>query len=801
MELNDIFGSSETPNEEDGKPKAVFDPPVMNETKKKVHADRIAKNKAASKDKWIERGKYLLNPIAQTKDMLETSEDMLRIASKPASMWLADDLHASQTAISDFIKGGLKEGFSKDDLLTGWRRGQDEHDIMDRFARERLQENAGEIGGRIQAGVAEMLGSGFGAPGALAKAYTTTRYAPTGIKGALRSIGREGWMSGAEGVVEAFNEGQRNPAVIAMNGGIGMLAGAGGQMILGELAPRALKYGLQPDTLAKERVSDRLLGTGVGRSQRAADIRANYDDAIAMDRNPLLQEQNLEKRAQTVQRLGDSIAEATFPEGKGATAGATQEMTDRYFQTVKAVDDIIEQTNTRINNRFDTALDERRSSWGRKQVQDRQTKTYKKIYDSLEDTSSPEALGSIQRNFHETTDSVGERFAKLAHKGDVTHAKNSKLYNQVVRDLQPKEVNPHAKTVKVKEHGDAIYDEAGEKIGEVDLATENTYVGDLMNARKKLSAQLQPGGTIGGTTVNSQMITEGRHLLKALDDEIASIVGDTHGQAAKGFGKYMGMREAEAMGIEFYDHKLLEDPQYGRDLTEYMKMLEKDPDALDAFRYGYRQAMRQDISDRNAVTVMNELVGDVMDKSGKVDLTDISKVKSTGIENLRKVLGDQEADSLIREFTLENELKNQEQALRFYLQGKEFDQSAIDGIVRDGDQTIMFAAATPGQQALTSTGAISALGRRLQALGVKDSQYLLDLTGKTGKEGVDFIESILQAGERASNAPGMGVATAGAAVTNQGDTTMEDRQAIRGAVGLDHGGTASILEYLQGKGQ
>lgn len=702
---------------------------ILAESKAKAF-DKVKNKRRQQNRQWMkEQGRagleMLFNPVKQAEKGL----DLLSIAKRPLTMYLDDDVTAATSAIQDFLKnpaGGM------DSLIRGWNEGQGLAAGREEASREKL--------GPVESFLAEAGGAvaPWGAVGKLAK---LGKHGKQGFFGALRNIGGQGALGSAEAVVAAFNEGERGMGQLGLQALEGSAFGAGGQVLLGELAPRFLKYGLKPDTWSNEKVAERIVDQGMGDGLTPENIRSKYETMRNNDTNIFQEGAGTATGADATERLADAVAEAEFPHAKDATSFQT----DRYAQTLAHINQFIDETNSAINSRFQRALEPPKSSFARKKHTDSQLSAARDIYNDI--GNMKDGLGAKQISYRDTEASLAESYANHARRGDqkLGSPANSafpKLYDDVLKIIRPTGQHEHTRGIHRLQHGEGA--------GEIDLDTANTQLGKLLQARKMLSSKLVPGVNYGDEvgTVSAEMVREGHILMSALDDEIAKHVGDQHGVARGQFAKYMGLEDAETTGMKFYDQRLNEDPTYGRDLEEYMETLSSDPEKLGAFRDGYKRAMARDIERRNATQVMNDLVGT---PRKDFDPKAIDKVKTAGWDNLKMVLGEEDAMRLITEHANDADLVEQQGKLRGYFEAKGYNQKAIEGLIRDADDVIIGTGASPFHgNTLNTTGGITALIRRWNHLGVKEADLLTELSGKTGGAGVDAMENMLRAYEKPS---------------------------------------------------
>ena len=216
--------------------------------------------------------------------------------------------------------------------------------------------------------------------------------------------------------------------------------------------------------------------------------------------------------------------------------------------------------------------------------------------------------------------------------------------------------------------------------------------------------------------------------------------------------------------------------------------VENNPAAAEAFRDGYKNAISVSLSHNGIGRTLNRVAGDI---NAETDLTKVLENPQGQYRQLQLALGEEEAETLVREFLDDRELLLAQYQTRKFLEDKIENPEAIAGIVRAQDDLILAAGFTPGQQAITSTGTMGALSRHMDELGVTSAEMLVNLAGARGE---DFNKQLQRMLDIQAEAPSVSLGGR-AASTLQSTTSDEEKAAMRKR---EKENSTNIADYLMG---
>lgn len=651
-------------------------------------------------------------------------------------------MRGAMNVVGDVAKAAVGQGDFKDSAqYSGLGRA-----IKQSYDEGRRKQRIGEAQARDNLGWGAELGADVTAaflPGGLPnKVAKTVESGRKGLNTLASRINTQGLVGTAESAIQNFVDGDLSLFDLPA----GYASGAVGQAVLGEMAPALAKYGFSPENRAAYRVSNVLFDTGPNQYGINPDtIRAKYADMVENDTGLRNTQIGNTDPMDGAARITEALARAPLAKQNFAGDKPPQEVFDLYAASVKDVDNSIKQIQANAMAKVHNTLDKPLSDYSKKLSSDAQLQGYREKYEELYDTSVPGKRGATQISYRNTVDNLGKTLSDALDNTHITELDGieARVWNEALGELRPKGQHKNTRTLARLKHD--TKPEEGETIN---LRTATVNMKKLLDARKHIASTLKPGTLKDGTTVTKENVRAGVKMVEAIDDELARLTFDESDTARMGYAKFMRQRDANEMGHEFYAKRLLQDPDYGRDVQQYMDALRDDPDALEAFRVGFAQSMRAAM-DGGAIKELKNLLGDV-DVTTPDGLDDYLKGDSANLNMVRQVLGKDTADDLIRGVLDDANYLDVEKKLREVLLYKGHKPESIDDALRDGDNLLLVSAMAPNQNSILANASVAAAMRKAQTMTETDAALVQRLTSSRGQDAVNNLEDFLTRVERPS---------------------------------------------------
>lgn len=698
-------------------------------------------------------GNWFQNQTAKTMDRL-------KVMAGPVLMGAADDIAGGVEAGRNLIGLG-EEGEGVSDAYS---RGVNEAEIGTALARDRLAE-----GDYVPPVAWEILGSMHpkSGPGLLSRAMGSNAVRTGTLGSRVKEIGRQTGIGGAEALITSMMEGNLvdfDPAQLATDFTEGSVSGGAMQAVFGELVPLIGKKVLMG---AEDKVSRELFNTGpTTEGNTASNLRGELD-RLASDPNASVFDIDIgAERNELANRLTHTLLRSNFAPNDPAVGGARQMDLDRYTESVGTARRLGIEAQQRIQQNIANSLSPPTSTYARYQQQNIKLEKYRKQYALLSDTTKPGKNGAIPVRFNNVTDSLSSRIAKASNKGDISQVDEATAaaWNKALHYLRPKEQHPNAKSLYRPESG------KDNVPGEINLNRATIPLAQLLDARKQIANLAKPGIMVEGSTVDKMSARAAMTVVKALDEEIAArspfVKGSPKFKTLQSeFANVMQVDDAYEMGITFAAKRGVEDPEYGRELKEYMDALSGNKLALDAFREGYKGKLVKNIETNGLLPEVKALTGyDSKTMPGK-DLME----RSANVENLRTILGKDQADKFLNSLYDGMSDRMYAERLKEALEMKGYDSRAIEDTVREGDALLMYGGFTPGQNSVFANATLGAVQRYMASMGPKEAGILQDLINARGPTAASELERLIRARETPSEFPFMGQVGAVAGVDTEID--------------------------------
>ena len=623
---------------------------------------------------------------------------------------------------------------------------------------DKARDSLGESGWFLPM-LAETAGAIFGGPAGLAKgAYNMGRHSGT-FGSRMAEVGRQSLVGGVDSTMAAMFEGAIQEAdgdlgTAAANMGIpallGVVAGGGSQFAFGEIMPAMWKYGLNfAGKGSDEKIGSALLSTGSDKTGLTPEnLRANYDlirGGASMAELSVGDSPN----AVIMNRMADSFAEATGVTSKPSLGGSKVSDTDEYIKTMGTIQRIGEEAQANLRETLTDTLGIPDSAYTRRIANNERLEPLRERYRRMASTDVPGKGGDISVNYQPFVERLNQSVANRTRAGKITDIGGfeKEYLAEAIRIARPRAIHPHTKTVYTPKSGVPDPKTGKMEPGSIDLSGAKVKVADLVRARKAMAEKLRPGAMIDGTAQTKERTAAALNVMKSLDDEIGNRMFNNNKELNRRFSGMLQADDAHASGIDFYSHRMANDPDYGKSLKEYTEGL--DADSLDSFRTGYKSAMIEAIDANGLSNEMGAFIG----KFDPESLSRATHEKFGNIENLRTILGKTEADNFIKEINEKADFLDATERMREVATRKGMSPEAISGIVRDSDALLIAGGFSPSQNTLTANSTLGAIGRKMRALGPRETVKMQRLMNTSGEEGVEGIEKWLKGVESRSELP------------------------------------------------
>lgn len=572
---------------------------------------------------------------------------------------------------------------------------------------------------------------------------------------------------------------------------MGALGGAGGQIVLGEVAPWLAKYALG-DSGPFSNVGTGLYDAGPGMKYSGSNV---YDGGPPVQQTGVRPQpvvdavKNLEdgqyfadttipgeRREELVHRLAQYAAEVTFPHGVEGQPGMSLMLDSRnYARAMDSVLGFVDKTNENLKASMDATLGAPVSNYHHYQQTQGKLSNGRMAYRQLTDVTG---LGGTKVDFNKAQLELQRQFLKNLgnyddKKGVAEQFSNlggaSPMYSEVLRMFR-------GATEK-----ESVSGEVGmlptERLGERQTIPPTT-LSTMIDTRRRIAEKyLDTGSILRG--VNKSQRRDATMMLKSLDDMIVQVAGDRLPETArKEFATYLGQDDAFRMGKEFQakNRALEEDPESGKNIIEFFDGLPADQ--KETFVRGYESAIVEDMHNRSPMEAMQNIFGGRMGKG--VPRENWFNVNAGNEEVLRHILKPAQVEALKKIYNEDAVLADYSILLANVLHSKARHPTAITDAQRDMDELIMTNAVARGGIGLLSNAVIGAAGRVQASSGPAEASVLMNLLGMQkgvtdGGKGdlVDYLTRVNKGYTKPSKQKGGGY---GAQAVSSGTREVEEAE-------------------------